>query len=724
MYLTGQHNVVPSDAGLLTGITHVVLAFMPSTVFNIDETPAAFPLFTSVEEARRQFRPGTKLMVGIGGWGDSEGFEIAAQSANSRRRWAQQVCAMLNRTGADGVDVDWEYPGGNRDDYKIVPNRRREWEVEAFVLLLQELRAAIGPVKTLSIAVPGMERDLMAFTASTIPRIVQLVDFVNVMTYDLMNRRDDAVAHHSGVVDSRDALKRYLQRGAPASKLNLGLGYYIKWFNTQPCDPQRPLGCATQLLEDPVTGADMGNTGAFSWHDKTPPELASSFARSQSYGRYFEDGSYGYWDAEEQRWWSFDTPSVIAHKLSGIVSPLGIGGVFAWGLVWARPFSTLPLPFERIELGPRPYYLVDTMSEGPLKSRLAACEEMEMRPSKWSIGHRGGAALQFPEHSREANLAGARMGAGVLECDVSFTKDRQLVCRHSQCDLHTTTNIVMIPELNAKCRQPFRPAGEGEAASAQCCTSDITLTEFKRLCAKMDGFNASATSAKDYMAGTMSWRTDLYATCGTVMEHTEHIALVEALGLRHTPELKAPMVDMPFEGDYTQQQYAQQMVDNYKRAGVPASRVLAQSFQLEDVMYWLEAEPEFGRNAMLLDETDDADDSVGKLSRLAQAGVRTVAPPLPYLLRVADDGQLVASEYATRARELGLGIITWSLERSGPLGEGKAVGDFYYGPLAEAIKGDGDVYRLVDALHEEVGVEGVFSDWAATSTYYANCMGV
>ncbi|RDA83370.1 hypothetical protein CP532_4732 [Ophiocordyceps camponoti-leonardi (nom. inval.)] len=332
MYLTGQHNVVPSDAGLLSDITHVVLSFMPSDVFNVDDTPAAFPLFTSVDEVRRQFRPETKLMVAIGGWGDSKGFETAARSADSRRRWARQVRAMLDSTGADGVDIDWEYPGGNRDDYKVVPNRRREWEVEAFVLLLQELRVAIGPVMTLSIAVPGMERDLMAFTASTIPRIVRVVDFVNVMTYDLMNRRDEAVAHHSGVADSRDALVRYLQRGVPATKLNLGLGYYVKWFMTQPCNPQRPIGCATQLLEDPETGADMGKTGAFSWHDETPPELVSSFARSQAHGNYFEDGSYGYWDAQEQRWWSFDTPSVIGRKLSDVVSPLELGGVFAWGL--------------------------------------------------------------------------------------------------------------------------------------------------------------------------------------------------------------------------------------------------------------------------------------------------------------------------------------------------------------------------------------------------------
>jgi glycerophosphoryl diester phosphodiesterase len=49
------------------------------------------------------------------------------------------------------------------------------------------------------------------------------------------------------------------------------------------------------------------------------------------------------------------------------------------------------------------------------------------------------------------------MGAGILECDVTFTKDKELVCRHSQCDLHTTTNILATP-LAAKCSQQFAPA--------------------------------------------------------------------------------------------------------------------------------------------------------------------------------------------------------------------------------------------------------------------------
>ena len=139
---------------------------------------------------------------------------------------------------------------------------------------------------------------------------------------------------------------------------------------------------------------------------------------------------------------------------------------------------------------------------------------------------------QFPEHTVESYVAAARMGAGIVECDVTFTKDRQLVCRHSQCDLHTTTDILARPELAAKCTTPFSPAdpATGRKAEAMCCTSDITLAEFRTLRGKMDAANADATTLEAYMDATPAWRTDLYATRGTLMTHAESIALFRSLG--------------------------------------------------------------------------------------------------------------------------------------------------------------------------------------------------
>ena len=385
------------------------------------------------------------------------------------------------------------------------------------------------------------------------------------------------------------------------------------------------------------------------------------------------------------------------------------------------------------ELGPRPFYLLNDMDKGALRETLAQCSDGPYVRSDFSIGHRG-APLQFPEHTKESYEAAARMGAGILECDVTFTKDRELVCRHSQCDLHTTTNILAIPELARKCSVPFTPAtfdNEGTLktkASAQCCTSDITVAEFKQLTGKMDAANSSAKSVDDYLNGTTNWRTDLYANNGTLMTHADSISLFKSLGARMTPELKSPMVDMPYEGDFTQHDYAQKMINEYKAAGVPPEHVWAQSFKIEDVKYWIKNEPEFGRQSVYLDgryNTDSFDHTDPTtyepgMQELADSGIRVLAPPT-WMLVDNKHGQMVPSIYAKAATEAGLQLITWTLERSGPLDDG---GGWYYQSIQELTNNDGDVFNLLDVLATDVGVIGVFSDWPATVTYYANCKGI
>ncbi len=379
---------------------------------------------------------------------------------------------------------------------------------------------------------------------------------------------------------------------------------------------------------------------------------------------------------------------------------------------------------QGVDVGPRPAFLADALEEGPLKEKLAACVGQPMVPKLFSIGHRG-APLQFPEHTVESNVAAARMGAGVLECDVTFTKDQELVCRHAQNDLHTSTNI-LATDLASTCVAPFTPAeGETEAA-AECRTSELTLAEFRTLEGKMDAADATATDVESYMAATAPWRTDLYSP-GTLMTHAESIELFRSLGAKFTPELKSPSVEMPFDG-FSQEAYAQKLIDEYKAAGVPAADVWAQSFNLADVLYWIENEPEFGAQAVYLVDPDGIEgfDNMDPatwghdLAELKAQGVNYLAPPL-FVLVTSESGAIVPSAYAKAAKEAGLNLITWTLERSGPLASG---GGWYYQSIEDVVTSDGAIYRLVDVLTQQVGVAGIFSDWPATVTFYANCMGL
>ncbi|MEZ8447508.1 glycerophosphodiester phosphodiesterase family protein [Vibrio splendidus] len=390
---------------------------------------------------------------------------------------------------------------------------------------------------------------------------------------------------------------------------------------------------------------------------------------------------------------------------------LGMSSITAWAAE------------EPANLGPRPLFLVNNMDESPLKTKLLSCSEGPFHRSDFSIGHRG-AAMQFPEHTKESYLAAIQMGAGVVECDVTFTKDKALVCRHSQSDLHTTTDILAHPDLAKKCSTPFTPANPatGEDAQVECRTSDFTLAEFKTLKGKMDGANPKATTVEEYMNGTPGWRTDLYSQSGTLMTHAESAALFKEHSVKVTPELKSAAVDMPFNG-FSQEMYAQKLVDELKEAGFKPSETYLQSFNLDDVKYWINETPKFGKQAVYLDdrvyEQADFVASVENMKELHDAGVNIIAPPLFALVELDKNNELVASNYAKLAKDADLDIIAWTLERSGPLAQG---GGWYYKSVKDGINNDGDMMKMLDVLAQDVGVMGVFSDWPATVTYYANCM--
>jgi len=108
------------------------------------------------------------------------------------------------------------------------------------------------------------------------------------------------------------------------------------------------------------------------------------------------------------------------------------------------------------------------------------------------------------------------------------------------------------------------------------------------------------------------------------------------------------------------------------------------------------------------------------MDELKAMGVNTIAR-LTRMLLTLDGDRIIPSPLALAAQAADLQIITWTLERSGPLGTG---GGWYFQSVADVTDNDGDYFEVLHALAQDVGVIGVFSDWPATVTYYANCMGL
>ncbi|KAF2854013.1 carbohydrate-binding module family 18 protein [Plenodomus tracheiphilus IPT5] len=381
MYADEWHPTRPTNPADRAGIDHVVLAFAMANA------TAQFQPKVPITTIRSEY-PNAKIMIAVGGWGDDIGFAQVSKSDATIAKFANDVATMLTNTGADGVDIDWEYPGGNGADYKQVPNSEKVYQIEAYPKTLAAIRTAIGS-KLLSIAVPGKKGDMIGFTSDTGPKIWPSVDYINVMSYDLANRRDTVTKHHSSVAGSEDTVRNYLAIGAPPAKMNLGFAYYAKYFTTQGDCTANPLGCPIVLAEDPITGKDLLTSGAWTfetshmkpvdsatlpisydgtcgpdkgtkcssgccsqygncgnspehcsgacWHafgvGCTDSDVAGSWQLAAKNGVTDEaEGGQYYFDNTNKLFWTWDTPELISSKFQNIVQKYKLGGVMAWSL--------------------------------------------------------------------------------------------------------------------------------------------------------------------------------------------------------------------------------------------------------------------------------------------------------------------------------------------------------------------------------------------------------
>lgn len=200
--------------------------------------------------------------------------------------------------------------------------------------------------------------------------------------------------------------------------------------------------------------------------------------------------------------------------------------------------------------------------------------------------------------------------------------------------------------------------------------------------------------------------------------------IFQAYGGKYTPELKSPAVEMPYEGDYTQEVYAQQLIDEYIEMGVDPDDVWPQSFNMEDVIYWVK-NTDYGEQAVFLDENYAAtpDEYNAFMEKAVSEGINIIAPPMWRLIKVDTDAELnmSSSDYTMAAKAHGLDIITWTLERTGPSASGM---DGWYWQNLEDLpaKTEGSRYEILYTLAYDVEILGIFSDWPATVTFFANCM--
>lgn len=163
-------------------------------------------------------KPDLKVLLSIGGWGSGRFSEMAAND-EYRRAFAVDCERVVEEFALDGIDIDWEYPTSSMANISSSPD-----DTENFTLLMQDIRAAIGNEKELTLATVASAR-YIDFKA-----ILPSVDFVNIMAYDMASapKHHSALypSGHSGDITSDGAVTAHLKAGVQPSKLVMGMPFY------------------------------------------------------------------------------------------------------------------------------------------------------------------------------------------------------------------------------------------------------------------------------------------------------------------------------------------------------------------------------------------------------------------------------------------------------------------------------------------------------------------
>jgi len=197
----------------------------------------AFDRFTRM----KLYNPGLKTLLAIGGWNEgSTKYSDMALTKESRATFIQSCVDLLLKHQFDGLDMDWEYPGGRED------SEGRPEDKENFASLLLEMREEFDKsdlmiTAAVSAGFSTVEQGL------DVPTMAKTLDLINVMTYDYHGWWEGHAytGHNSPLYGSPEeedvespgygsnvnfTINYYLDAGAKRSQLLVGMAAYGRGF--------------------------------------------------------------------------------------------------------------------------------------------------------------------------------------------------------------------------------------------------------------------------------------------------------------------------------------------------------------------------------------------------------------------------------------------------------------------------------------------------------------
>lgn len=332
----------------------------------------------------RAKNPNMKIGVSLGGWSKSGDFSTVCADESLRKHFVENVMKFIQYTNMDFVDVDWEYPGSVREA-DLIDNKNDEGTPNAspadkqnFILLLKDLREALdqqgallGRSYELSVALSASKATLDLGT--DIKQLFEIVDFANIMTYDMHGAWDAASSHQTGLYTNPDdpardsglsvddAVTYLLANGAKADKIVIGAAFYTRGWQkvAEGTNPQLPglFGEAELCNKDadqtatrganneaPMKDGEGGRAGGV-WSYRSLDKLKAAYPGLTEYWDDTAKAPYLY-SKETGAFFTFDNQRSIQEK-AAYVKEKGLGGIISW---MASQDAETDVPGQRDEL--------------------------------------------------------------------------------------------------------------------------------------------------------------------------------------------------------------------------------------------------------------------------------------------------------------------------------------------------------------------------------------
>jgi chitinase len=324
-------------------------------------------VLVAFQDLRAQ-NPNLRIGISVGGWSKSNEFSPVAANPVIRAKFIDNLCKFVRYTNMDFVDLDWEYPGAVRQPDKV-DNKNDEGTLlstpqdkENFVTLLRELRAALDrqgveldKTYELSVALPATPAQLD--TGIDIPRVFEIVDFANIMTYDLSGAWNEKAGHQTALYTNPydpyassglsvdDAVTYLLSEGAVADKIVIGCAFYSRGWE-KVTDDGGVTGLPGLFGSAAIAGADADQTPSRGATNQAPIVLGDGGRRTGiwSYGQLDQlrqkyPGLVEYWDdyakapyfynASTGAFFTFENARSLREKAKYVLDN-NLGGTITW----------------------------------------------------------------------------------------------------------------------------------------------------------------------------------------------------------------------------------------------------------------------------------------------------------------------------------------------------------------------------------------------------------